>query len=615
MSLRSHLQHLRKLGRLSLVFGAVTLSIPVGMSRAAVADGTLDTTFNAGGAGANATIRAVDFTSDDKIYIAGDFTSYNGSVVKGLARLNSDGSLDTTFNSGDVGFESSAAAPAAPMVRSIDVAPDGDIYVAGYYTKYNGQALSHDNQIVRLNSDGSLDSGFTAPKLRSSNVATTSANVIRLINDVVIISGALDDVYSPASAPTPTHTMSGLIGLTTTGAIDTAFSGSGTPLNYVVNSSANAVVGAQDIRQVPGSTDLYLRGQFVKINTTSQPYMARIKNDGSLSTTFNRNGLPPTVGTNGPIEALAVQSDGKVIIGGSFYTLDGDPSRGLVRLAVDGTVDTSFTAPKIGTIPYSIEVDSYGRIYVAGFLSSAYSTANKKLARLNADGTLDTTFDLTATPRDHSLKLALSPAGKVYFYGAATAYGDTAVASIGRVNSSAPAPVAETTTSTVAETTTSTTATTVAGPNVGVVSGPPVPGTPLNVRAKIVGTTATVTWDAPTTGGFPASYTATATLVRKMPVNAASADGLSCTADAPALSCIIKGLALGSTYGFSVSAANSTGGSAAGVIASPIAVPIPKVVKPATLPATGSSADMWLLLAVATMLLASGTVIRRSRLS
>lgn len=110
------------------------------------ADGTTDNSFNIG-SGANVSISAAALQSNGKILITGGFTSYNGIAKNRIARINADGTLDTTFEPGS-GFNS---------YNSIAVQTDGKILIGGYFTSYNGLARKH---IARLNSDGTLDTSF-----------------------------------------------------------------------------------------------------------------------------------------------------------------------------------------------------------------------------------------------------------------------------------------------------------------------------------------------------------------------------------------------------------------------------------------------------------------------
>ncbi len=111
------------------------------------ADGSLDNSFNAG-TGNNSSINAVALQSDGKVLIGGVFTAANGTSRTNLARLNANGSLDSSFNPG---------AGANGSVNSLAAQSDGKVLIGGYFTTINGTNRNH---IARLNANGSLDSSF-----------------------------------------------------------------------------------------------------------------------------------------------------------------------------------------------------------------------------------------------------------------------------------------------------------------------------------------------------------------------------------------------------------------------------------------------------------------------
>ena len=110
-------------------------------------DGSLDLNFNSGGFGSLSNITDVVLQPDGKILIIGPIISYNGTNARGIARLNADGSLDSTFNAG----------AGADGVNSIALQPDGKIILVGSFTTFNNEFKK---RIVRLNSDGSFDPIF-----------------------------------------------------------------------------------------------------------------------------------------------------------------------------------------------------------------------------------------------------------------------------------------------------------------------------------------------------------------------------------------------------------------------------------------------------------------------
>ena len=101
--------------------------------------GTLDATFNPG-TGANNLIWSVVYQPDGRVLIGGEFTSYNGTAMNRIARLNADGSLDVSFNPGT---------GANDPIRSVAYQP-GKVLISGFFTAYNGTAR---NRIARVNGD------------------------------------------------------------------------------------------------------------------------------------------------------------------------------------------------------------------------------------------------------------------------------------------------------------------------------------------------------------------------------------------------------------------------------------------------------------------------------
>jgi uncharacterized delta-60 repeat protein len=120
-------------------------------------DGSIDPSFTIG-TGFNNYVYTIALQSDGKIVVGGSFTSFNGTGVNRIARLNTDGSLDLTFFPG-TGFNSDVATTV--------VQPDGKIIVGGAFTSFNGAGI---NRIARLNTDGSLDAAFNPGTGFNANV-------------------------------------------------------------------------------------------------------------------------------------------------------------------------------------------------------------------------------------------------------------------------------------------------------------------------------------------------------------------------------------------------------------------------------------------------------------
>lgn len=117
------------------------------------ADGSPDTTFNPG-TGADNGIRVIRVQGDGRVLIGGQFARVSGAPRSCIARLNPDGSLDTSFDPGQ-----GISGGLYNMIQSVAVQADGSILVGGSFDRVNGAARSN---LVLLNSNGKLDTNFTA---------------------------------------------------------------------------------------------------------------------------------------------------------------------------------------------------------------------------------------------------------------------------------------------------------------------------------------------------------------------------------------------------------------------------------------------------------------------
>lgn len=549
---------------LSLLSLATPLSVVSQASAAGGTAGSLDTTFNAGGTGTDKDIDLLVFGSDDSIYIAGEFTKYNGTAVPGLARLKSDGTLDTSFNPG-------TAAP--DKVLSIAEAADGDVYVGGSFDTFNGVAAK---KLVSLNKDGSTDTGFTSQGFVHYASANNSENVRSMLitNDNKIIVSGLFDNYGGTYSDGGTAA-DGVVKLNGDGSIDSSFSGRFKGQTFTTAYAYKMLYNAD-------KSKITAIGSFVALASQASFSIARMGNDGSRDTSFTVGDVPE--GPNNFVRGLEQTSDGKYYVSGSFTKWKNVDAKYLIRINSDGTQDTSFPAIATGVWPENIAVDPKDRLYISGQFGTYGTTPARGLVRLNKDGSVDTSFDTSSGSPEvtnaavpvQKTYVAISPAGKVIVYGPVESWGGAPIGHIGRIISDAK------------------------------------PGSVTNVKVTISGTTATVSWKLPTTGGTPDTITATAT-AGSVGGASAQAASLSCTVPGTATKCDIKGLVKGKSYTFSVVTSNG-GGSASPAKSAPITIGTTGSTATSTesLPATGSNGALTLS---ALALLASGGLItiRRRR--
>jgi uncharacterized delta-60 repeat protein len=179
-------------------------------------------------------------------------------------------------------------------------------------------------------------------------------------------------------------------------------------------------------------------GGFSTLGGQSRNNIGRLNADGTPDTNFN-----PGAGGVGYlyVDSLAVQADGKILVGGNFSTLGGQTRNRIGRLNADGTLDTSFNPGAGGFYPYvyvySLAVQADGKILVGGQFATLGGQSRNNIGRLNADGTLDTGFNPGAGGQ--VLSLAVQADGKILVGGGFSTLGGQSRTNIGRLNNTAPA--------------------------------------------------------------------------------------------------------------------------------------------------------------------------------
>jgi uncharacterized delta-60 repeat protein len=289
-------------------------------------DGTLDAGFNPG-AGADDTVNAVLILPDGRILIGGDFTSYDGTQRNGLARLNADGSLDLTFNAQLKGpkavsrAESDHSNPrfmrrgvginAPGLVSTLSLQANGQVIFGGSFNKVAGVVAS---AIARLNADGSMDASFKSGGGPNGKVRASAPQP----DGKTIIGGDFNQVGNAVR--------NGLARLLADGSVDPAF-----------DPGAGAQGGAVNAVAVQPDGAIIVGGEFTGFNNAARRGIARVQADARVDASFN-----PGAGADGVVRAVALQSDGKTLIGGSFGKIAEAVAAGLARLNINGSVDAGF---------------------------------------------------------------------------------------------------------------------------------------------------------------------------------------------------------------------------------------------------------------------------------
>jgi uncharacterized delta-60 repeat protein len=293
------------------------------------ANGTLDTSFAPSVTGGPVYCLAVQ--PDGKILVGGDYTNVNGVTTNiNLVRLNTDGSLDTAFAPNPNG-----------EVACLAIQPNGQIIAGGYFSTISG---SSQGGLARLNTDGSLDSSF-AP-----SGAGPATNVAIQPNGQLMVSGLWTEVDGVSPGP--------VVRMNSDGSLDSGFAMS-------ANSVVNSVAVLPDGQYV-------IVGAFNAVNGTACNYVARLNTDGSLDTTFN----PSPNGPDAQVYTVALQTDGHILLGGTFSNVSGVSRRHAARLNSDGSLDPVFN-PDVNSTVNSIAAQANGEVLIGGtFLNVFGQTAN-----------------------------------------------------------------------------------------------------------------------------------------------------------------------------------------------------------------------------------------------
>lgn len=361
-------------------------------------DGNKDKSFKIG-SGLSSNVYCTAVQIDDKILTGGTFKKYNEISQSCLIRYNSDGTKDETFNIGSGFFNYYGG---KGYVKAIAIQKDGKILAGGDFTEY--QKTGQKN-LIRLNTDGGIDSSFKTGTGFIRSTGSDSVQCIVIQPDGKIIIGSDIVQYQ--------NTVSKyLIRLNSDGSVDSSFNiGSG------FNASVLAIALQPDGKLIVG-------GKFTTYQGANQNYLIRLNADGSKDSTFNIGTGFGSQYTLGTVQTIALQPDGKILIGGQFSFFNGASQKYLIRLNADGSKDTSFNIGSgFGWYVNSILLQNDGKIIIGGEFSTYQDYYHSRLIRLNSDGSRDTMFYGNEFEIDSSIKsLNLNSDGRIIIGGSFLTY-------------------------------------------------------------------------------------------------------------------------------------------------------------------------------------------------
>ncbi|GGK82960.1 T9SS type A sorting domain-containing protein [Rufibacter glacialis] len=341
------------------------------------ANGTLDQTFGNGSpVNFNSTIRVIKKQADGKLLIAGAFTKFNDITANRIVRLNSDGTLDNSFNyTGTNGF-----------ISTLVIQSDGKIIIGGAFTLVNN---TPSNRIARLLPNGDLDETFSVGSGANNSVSLAALQA----DGKILLTGSFTSFNG--------YNYNRLLRLMPTGHIDGTFQ------------------TGQGMSSPSGTLTVLSNGQIIVTGytyngTNLREGMARLNENGSHDLSFPASYL----GLNAPVSALTQIADGSLLVAGSIYTavvkLNPDGSRSATLQPEDYT--NSQTTTNLSMV-LALAVDAQGKILVGGDLQRIQNQYVSGIARLHADGRFDNSFAPDLRTKGTINTVVGQPDGKVLLEG------------------------------------------------------------------------------------------------------------------------------------------------------------------------------------------------------
>ena len=322
-------------------------------------------------------------TNRNYLFVGGDFSAINGQPRSRLARFEPNGNWDPSF---DVGGAFSGS------VRTLAIQNDGKFVVGGSFTN----AFSGSNSyLVRLNADASQDTNFFGGLSGVNNLVYAVA----VQSDGKLIIGGL---FSAVNGTNRNF----LARVNANGALD---------MNFNPAAGTDGAVRAIAL-QYDGK--ILIAGDFRTVNGVTRNRIARLEADGTLDMSFD-----PGFGADDSIRAMVLYLDGRAVIGGLFQTFDGTPRIRVARLGFDGKLDPTFD-PGAGANEFvsALAVQPDGKILVGGAFTTFNGIPHQRITRLNENGSVDASINFGQGANNYISTIALQPDRKIVIGGAFTEF-------------------------------------------------------------------------------------------------------------------------------------------------------------------------------------------------
>ncbi len=347
-------------------------------------------------------VDAIVVEPDENIVIGGNFdlSPDTGVASDGIAHLNSIGTFDDAYDQSD----GPNVLPITTMQRQLD----GRVIVAGNFTSLRGVTR---NRIARLHPNGTLDTSFDAGLGPDAAIRS-----LVIQPDGKILVGGTFTTWAGEARPA-------LVRLDENGALDTTFAAFSSVVSAVGTDLSVHALALQPVATAPHFAIL-AGGTFQRTPTTTafRSGIVRLLADGTLDSSFDAlQGAHLAGFTNNlrPVSSLAVQADGKILVGGQFTAFNGVAAGRFARLNNNGSNDSAFITATKGAFTTSTAATygdivglwprADGKIIAVGTFTKASGTALTGAACYSATGVRDATFKVSIGTASGVKSLAIQP--------------------------------------------------------------------------------------------------------------------------------------------------------------------------------------------------------------
>lgn len=359
---------------------------------------------------------SVAIQQDGKIVVSG----YGAFPAKfSAARFMPDGSLDVSFNSSgpQPGTKTITIdnATTENVSEALAIQPDGKMLLAGYSIIGGVRKIA----LARLLSNGDLDTSFNAGGIQPGTVSSFIENSMAECRGTSIALQCNGKIVVAGVADVGGSYQLSVARFMPNGILDTSFNASGIQPGTVSTTIDNLLFGSAGNSVVVQEDGKIVVAGIVDLGTYYNVAVARFLPNGLLDTSFNTSGVQPgTVSTTidnqmfyNEGRSVVIQEDGKILVAGYVTDENEGVKMSLVRFNADGLLDVSFNSlgiqpgtvstsidnePVAGAVGQSVALQADGKIVVAGSVFSAGTGIHKvAVARFLSNADLDITFNST----------------------------------------------------------------------------------------------------------------------------------------------------------------------------------------------------------------------------